>query len=74
MNVSYRQIAKVLAKGMQLGGQDYSDKVEEYIKSIEAMPVEQRATLSAAYIFSCKVPKEEREDILKRAEGGSSDG
>ena len=35
MNVDYRQIAKVLVSGMPLEGQEYSSKVEEYIKAIE---------------------------------------
>lgn len=65
MEVSYRSIAKLLARGMPLEGQDYSAKVESYIKSIEAMPVEQQATLKASYIFSRKAPREERQDLFQ---------
>jgi len=65
MNVSYRSIAKVLAQGMPLDGQDYSDKVEEYIKAIEAMPVEQQSALKASYIFSRKAPREECQDLFQ---------
>jgi len=65
MDVSYREIAKVLAFGMPLDGQDYRVKIESYIKSIEAMPVEQQATLQASFIFSRKAPREERRDLFQ---------
>lgn len=65
MNVSYRSIAKVLAQGMPVDGQEYSTIIEDYIRSIEAMPLEQQATLSAAYIFSRKAPFEERQDLFQ---------
>ena len=57
MDVSYRSIVKLLARGMPIGGQDYSDIIEGYIKSIEAMLPEQQSTLKSAYIFSRKAPE-----------------
>ena len=65
MQFSYRQIAKVLAHGMQLDGQEYSELIESYIKSIEAMPLEQRAALQAAYIFASKTHRDERQDVFQ---------
>ncbi len=65
MDVSYRKIAKALAHGMPIEGQEYSELIESYIKSIEAMPLEQRAALQAAYIFSRKTPKEEWQDLFQ---------
>jgi len=65
MDISYRQIAKMLARGMPIEGQEYSELIESYIKSIEAMPLEQRSTLRASYIFSCKAPREERQDLFQ---------
>lgn len=65
MNVSYRSIAKLLAKGMPVDGQEYSDIIEGYIKTLEAMPVEQQSALSAAYIFSDKIRGLERQDLFQ---------
>jgi len=65
MDVSYRSIAKLLARGMPIDGQDYSDIIEGYIKSIEAMPPEQQSTLKSAYIFSRKAPEAERQDLFQ---------
>lgn len=61
MRVTNQQIAKVLA----LNSPDIAGKVEEYTKAIEAMPEEQRLALKSAYIFSSKVPPEEREDMFQ---------
>ncbi len=65
MDVSYRQIAKVLAHGMPVEGKDYIEIIDGYIKSIEAMPVEQQALLKASYIFSRKAQKEDRPDLFQ---------
>lgn len=64
MNVSYRTIAKVLAYDMPLDDQEYSDIIEWYIKSIEAMPPMHQETLKAAYVFSRKAPKEDWQDLF----------
>ena len=65
MNVDYRQIAKVLVSGMPLEGQEYSSKVEEYIKVIETMPVKHQQALRASYIFGSMAPAEERQDLFQ---------
>ena len=65
MDVSYRSIAKLLAHGIPVDGQDYSDMIEAYIKSIEAMPPEHQHTLSASYIFSSLARTYERQDLFQ---------
>lgn len=44
---------------------EYSDRVEAYIVAIRAMSIENRHAIRAAYIFSRKAPKEEREDLFQ---------
>jgi len=65
MRVTYRQIARVLVKGLPLDDSEIASKVDEYTKAIEAMPEEARVALKAGYIFSSKVPLEERGDMLE---------
>ncbi|MBA7519036.1 hypothetical protein ES705_11110 [subsurface metagenome] len=65
MEVSYRTLAKALAYDMPLDGQEYSDLIEWYIKSIEAMPSNHQETLRAAYVFSRKAPKEDWRDLFQ---------
>lgn len=65
VNVSYRDIAKMLVKAMPLKGQEFGNKVNEYTDIIKAMPTEAKVALKSAYIFSAKVPREEREDMFQ---------
>lgn len=65
IKTTYRDIAKMLVKAMPVEGQDYYGKVEQYIDTIRAMPQESKVALKSAYIFSRKVPKQEREDIFQ---------
>ncbi len=65
IQVSYRDIAKMLVKAMPIEGQDFGDKVNEYIGIIKAMPNEAKVSLKSAYIFSSKVPRAEREDMFQ---------
>lgn len=65
IKTTYRDIAKMLVKAMPVEGQDFADKVEQYIGTIRAMPNEARIALKSAYIFSRKVPREEREDLFQ---------
>ena len=65
MEVSYRRIAKLLARGMPIEGQEYIDIIEGYINSIEAMPNEHKQTLRASYIFSCLAPRDDRQDLFQ---------
>ncbi|MBA7559795.1 hypothetical protein ES708_01410 [subsurface metagenome] len=65
MDVSCRQIAKVLARGMPVEGEEYSQIIEGYIKTLEALPDEQLQALRASYIFSGQAPQEERQDLFQ---------
>lgn len=65
LKVSYRDIAKMLCGALPVEGQEYGLKVSEYMETIKRLPVESRLALKTAYIFSRKVPKEEREDMFQ---------
>ena len=65
MKVSYRDIAKLFAKALPVEGKEFGDKVEEYLAVIKAMPMTAKVALQSAYIFSRKVPREEREDLFQ---------
>lgn len=65
VDVTHRDIAKMLASALPVQGHEYSLKVEEYIKAIRAMSSENKTALKMAYIFSRKVPREEREDMFQ---------
>ena len=65
IKVTYRDIAKMMVKAMPVQDDDFRDKVESYIDIIKAMPKEAKLALKSAYIFSRKVPREEREDLFQ---------
>lgn len=65
MKVSYREVAKMMVKALPVQGDDFGDKVEDYLKTIKAMPTEAKVALKSAYIFSRKVPYQEREDLFQ---------
>lgn len=65
IKVTYRAIAKMLCSALPLEGQEWGAKVNEYLEVIKAMPTNHKLALKSAYIFSRKVPKEEREDMLQ---------
>jgi len=55
----------MMAKALPVEDTEFTTKVNEYLKAIKAMPKEHKAALKAAYIFSRKVPREEREDLFQ---------
>jgi len=65
LEVTYRNIAKLLASRLPLDDKSFGDKVNEYLETIKRMPTLQKIALRSAYIFSRKVPKEEREDLFQ---------
>lgn len=65
IKVTYRDLAKMLVKAMPLEGQEYADKVNDYIGIIKAMSKEAKVALKSAYIFSRKVPRQEQEDMFQ---------
>lgn len=64
-DITYREIAKMFCANLPVEGQDFTDKVNEYLDTIKAMPKEAKVALRSAYIFSRKVPREEREDMFQ---------
>jgi len=64
-DITYRHVAKMIASALPVEGQEFGLKVEQYLKVIMAMPTEQKNALKFAYIFSRKVPREEREDMFQ---------
>lgn len=64
-DITYRDIAIMLVKVMPVEGEEFSDKVEEYLKIIKALPTTAKLALRSAYIFGSKVPRQEREDLFQ---------
>ncbi len=62
---TYRDIAKMLASALPLEAEDFRLAVESYLKVIKSMSVESKLALRSAYIFSRKVPREDREDMFQ---------
>lgn len=70
IEVTYRKIAIVLVKRLPI--QDhmrFSDKVGEYVKTMERLPVQAQLALKAAYIFSAKsrhgIGNDEQQDCFQ---------
>ena len=63
--ITYRNIAKMLASALPIEDEEFREVVESNLKTIKAMPKGQKVALRSAYIFSRKVPKEEREDLFQ---------
>jgi hypothetical protein len=63
--VEYRDIAKMLSSALPVEGEEFGNKVEEYIGAIKALPREAKLAMKVGYIFSRKVPREEREDLFQ---------
>lgn len=65
MRVTYRDIGKMLASALPIEGHEFGTQVEHNISTIRALPESARLALKSAYIFSRKVPREEREDLFQ---------
>lgn len=65
LKVTYRDIAKMLASPIPVEGEEFGLKVNEYLAAIKEIPIEAKLALKVAYIFSRKVPREEREDLFQ---------
>ncbi len=65
LNVTYRDIAKMLATALPVEGEDFRECVESNLEAVKAMPAEAKTALKVAYVFSRKVPREEREDMFQ---------
>jgi len=64
-DITYRHVAKMLASALPIEGKEFGDKVEQYLETIKRLPQEAKTALKSAYIFSRKVPREEREDLFQ---------
>jgi len=64
-DITYRHVAKMLASALPVEGQEFGLKVEQYLDTIQRLPQEAKTALKSAYIFSRKVPREEREDLFQ---------
>lgn len=65
LKVTYRDIAKMLAKALPVEDSEFTLKVEEYLNVIKSMSQSAKIALKTAYVFSRKVPREEREDMFQ---------
>lgn len=65
LDVTYRKIAKMLCSALPVEGEEFGYMVTNTLEVIKAMPAEDKNALKAAYIFSRKVPREEREDMFQ---------
>ncbi len=65
LDIEYRDIAKMLASALPVEGEEFGLKVEDYLRTIKALSSECKTSLKVAYIFSRKVPREEREDLFQ---------
>lgn len=77
-DVTFRHVAIMLASALPIEGEEFRTKVEANLEAIKKLPTEHRTALKMAYIFSRKVPRQEREDLfqeiaLKLIEAGAED-
>jgi hypothetical protein len=64
-DITYRHIAVMLCKSLPVEGDDFGRIVNEYLEAIKSLPKAARVALRSAYIFSRKVPKQERQDLFQ---------
>jgi hypothetical protein len=64
-DITHRHVAVMLCKSLPVEGDDFGRKVNEYLEAIKSLPKAARIALRSAYIFSRKVPKQEREDLFQ---------
>lgn len=65
IEITYRDIAKMLASALPIEGDDFSNQVNNNLEAIKALPLEAKHALKMAYVFSRKVPRPEREDLFQ---------
>jgi hypothetical protein len=62
---TYRSIAKSMASHSGAVEEEYGLQVEQTLQAIMELPQCDQYALKSAYVFSRKVPKEEREDLFQ---------
>ena len=65
LQVTYRDIAKMMAAALPIDGEEFGEKVNIYLDAIKAMPTQSKQALKCAYVFSRKVPRQDREDMFQ---------
>jgi DNA-directed RNA polymerase specialized sigma24 family protein len=63
VNTDTRKLAKALAKGLPVEGAAFGEHVDRIEHEVKALPKVQKTTLTLAYMFSAKVPHQERDDV-----------
>ena len=63
--LTYRTIAKQFCAYSGAVEEEYGLMVEETLTAIMALPQADKYALKSAYVFSRKVPKDEREDVMQ---------
>ena len=63
--ITYRKIAIMLAKVLPVEAEEFTAKVNDNLQAIKALPKAAKVALKSAYIFSAKVPAEERRDLFQ---------
>ena len=64
-DITFRHVAIMLASALPIEGEDFRERVEANLEAIKELPASQRMVLKMAYIFSRKVPRQEREDLFQ---------
>lgn len=65
IHITYRHIATMLASALPVQDEEFGAKTNEYLETIKAMSQGNKVALKVAYVFSRKVPREEREDLFQ---------
>ena len=65
IKVTYRDIAKMMSSALPVEGEEFGLKVAETLQTIKRLPKEAKIALKVAYVFSRKVPRQEREDLYQ---------
>lgn len=67
IRVTIRDIAKMFtySLGVKLNSQEFLENVESNMRTIENLPIESRQALKLAYLFSSRVPSEDKQDFFQ---------
>lgn len=65
VKVTLRDIAKMLVKNMPIQEAEFTEKIEATIKALKKLDKNAKLALASAYVFSSKVPRQDREDLFQ---------
>jgi len=65
LKVTFRDIAKMLCIALPVEGEDFGEHVNNTLEAIQKLDTEAKNALKSAYVFSRKVPRQEREDLFQ---------